>query len=126
MIQTITLLPKAPQSTDPSNFRTNADLFVAALNVFDDEINTVISQINTTFSTINSAVITANASALAAQTAANFQGTWSSATAYSAGQSVLYSGKTYFALLAGTNKNPTDTTYWMQVGTDADISALVV
>lgn len=105
-IPSITLLPTAPQSTDPTNFRTDADLFVAALNVFDGEMNNTIAGINAVLPSLD-----------VASAAVNFQGTWSSATAYTIGQSVVYSGVSYAAILAGTNKQPdTNPTYWMPTG----------
>ena len=105
-IPTITLLPTAPQSSSPADFRIKADLFVAALNVMDDELNATIAGINT----ISPALDAASANV-------NFQGTWNSGTAYTVGQSVILSGITYVAILAGTNQNPsTATTYWLPTG----------
>lgn len=101
-IPIISLLPTAPQSSDPSNFRANADLFVAALNTFDNEMNATVEGINAILPSLD-----------AASVAVNFQGTWNSATAYTAGQSVAYLGITYLAILPSTNQDPTAaTTYW--------------
>lgn len=114
--ETITPLPTAPTTSDPTNFRARGDAFLAALNTFDDEMNTVISEINTTAQTINDAETSAVQAKDAAVSSANFVGIWSSATAYTVGQSVYYNGIIYRALQAGTNQQPdTQTTYWASI-----------
>jgi hypothetical protein len=43
----------------------------------------------------------------------NWRGAWSSATAYAANDAIAYSGSSYIATQAGTNKEPdTQTSYW--------------
>lgn len=111
--ETITELPIAPSTSDPVNFRSRADLFLASLNTFDNEMNTVISEINSTAQTINSAETSAVQAKDVAVASANFIGTWSSDTAYTIGQSVAHNGNVYRAILASTNQTPTNTTYWV-------------
>lgn len=119
--ETITELPIAPSTSDPVNFRSRADSFLAALNTFAPEMNTVISEINSTAETINDAEISAVQAKDAAVASANFLGTWSSATAYTVGQSVYYSGIIYRALQGGTNKQPdTQTAYWASIATASE------
>lgn len=106
LIPTITLLPQAPQSSSPANFRTDADVFVAALNIFDDEMNEAISGINAILPSLD-----------AASSAANFKGDWASVTTYAVGQSVFYLNITYMATQGGTNKQPDiEPLYWMATG----------
>jgi len=45
--QVISALPAAPSTTDPANFDTEGDAFVAALSTLRSEINTFSSQANT-------------------------------------------------------------------------------
>jgi len=105
-IPAITLLPTAPTTADPTTFRARGDAFLTALNTFDDEMNSTIGGVNAILPALD-----------ASSAAVNFQGTWSSATAYIVGQSVVYLGITYVAILAGTNQNPTTaTTYWLPTG----------
>ncbi len=119
--ETITPLPIAPSTSDPVNFRARGDAFLSALNQFDDEMNTVISEINSTAQTINDTETSAVQAKDAAVSSANFQGTWSSGTAYTVGQSVAHNGIIYRALQAGTNQQPdTQTAYWVSIATASE------
>ena len=48
---TITALPTPPTRSDPANFRTRADAFMAALPTFATETNTVADEVNTNATT---------------------------------------------------------------------------
>ena len=85
---TITALPTpVPQRSDPVNFASRADLFLAALPTFATETNLVASEVNANASTASSqagiAVSAANAATDAASQSlatANFKGEWSTLT----------------------------------------------
>lgn len=118
--QTISNLPPAPQSTDPTNFRTKADAFVAALNTFEDQLNLAIPQmnaleanINTIYASAASASASASDSALSAQGSANYQGIWTS-KGYALGQTVSdANGIRWLCKLTHTTAQaPTEGTYW--------------
>ena len=119
-IPIVTLLPTAPTMQDPISFRARGDAFLSSLNTFDDELNRTIAGINAILPALD-----------VASAAVNFQGAWSSGTAYIVGQSVALYGGAYVAILNNTNQNPsTATTYWLPTGISslavADISALIV
>jgi Carbohydrate-binding module family 5/12 len=48
-----------------------------------------------------------------------YLGAWSAVTAYVAGNQVSLNGSYYICILANTNEQPPDTTYWTLVGTSA-------
>ncbi len=52
--QTITVMPDAPQRSDPDNFANDADLFMAAMENLPVELNTFTGQANTLASEVNS------------------------------------------------------------------------
>lgn len=112
--QTITTPPTPPQTSDPINFRVRGDAFLSWIVVFFSQLVVLISQINSTATTVNDDATTASNAKDAAVASANFQGTWSSATAYTIGQSVAYNNNVYRAILASTNQIPSSaTTYWV-------------
>jgi hypothetical protein len=120
--QTISNLPPAPQSTDPSNFRTKADAFVSALNTFEDELNLAIPQMNALETNVNNKEASATSSALVCTSAANFQGTWTNQTTV-VGQSWAYNGLVYLVLVAGNTSPTTSPSNWMSLGIDAQTHA---
>jgi len=103
---TITTLPTPPTSADSATFSTRADNFLAALPTLQSQLVNYASEANQTALDLNAAQVAANA-------AANFRGTWSSATAYTVGQSVLFSGFVYTALTNNTNQQPPNATHWV-------------
>lgn len=103
---TITTLPVAPSSADPANFDVRADAFLSALEPLTTQFNSFAGQANATANDVNAASV-------AATDAANFRGTWSSATAYTVGQSVLFNGVVYTALTNNTNQTPPNATHWV-------------
>ena len=121
--QTIGAISTAPQlGVDTKEvFVEKAETVWGELKLRVPELNTAFSQVNTTEASINakeaSAVASASAaanSALVATASANFKGSWSSATAYTVGQSVLGADNAFYVcLVAHTNQNPTSTSgYW--------------
>jgi hypothetical protein len=118
--QTISNLPPAPQSTDPSNFRPKADTFVAALNTFEDELNLAIPQMNALETNVNNKEASATSSALVCTSAANFQGTWTNQTTV-VGQSWAYNGLVYIVLVAGNTSPTASPSNWMSLGIDTQI-----
>jgi hypothetical protein len=113
--QTISNLPPAPQSTDPTNFRAKADVFVSALNTFEDQLNLAIPQMNALEDNVNNKESSASASALVCMSAANFQGTWTNQTTV-VGQSWAYNGLVYLVLVAGNTSPTTSPSNWMSLG----------
>lgn len=65
--QTISALPTPPTSTDPTNFSTRADAFVAALPTLQTQFNIFAAQANSTASDINGAALNADGSRQLAQ-----------------------------------------------------------
>jgi hypothetical protein len=120
--QTISNLPPAPQSTDPTNFRTKADAFVSALNTFEDELNLAIPQMNELETNVNSKEASASASALVCTSAANFQGNWTNQTTV-VGQSWAYNGLVYLVIVAGNTSPTASPSNWMSLGIDAQTHA---
>lgn len=119
--QTITTPPPAPSSNDIPTFKAKFDAFLAWMVVFVSQLVTLISQINSTATTVNNDATTASNAKDAAVASANFLGTWSSATAYTVGQSVAYNGIIYRVLQAGTNQQPdTQTAYWVSIATASE------
>lgn len=114
--QTFSAPPTPPSSTDKTNFRVRYDAFLAYIQTLGTGLSAFITQANALETNVNAKEASAVAAQIAAAASANFQGVWSSATAYTIGQSVSHNGITYRALLAGTNQNPaTATTYWTPV-----------
>lgn len=64
--QSITALPDAPATTDPANFDTEADAFVASLATLRSEINTWAGQANTVAGEVSTNATNADADATAA------------------------------------------------------------
>jgi hypothetical protein len=120
--QTISNLPQAPQSTDPTNFRTKADAFVSALNTFEDQLNLAIPQMNALEDNVNTKEASATSSALTCTTSANFQGTWTNQTTV-VGQSWAYNGIIYRVLVAGNTSPTTTPANWISLGIDAQTHA---
>jgi hypothetical protein len=110
--QTISNLPQAPQSTDPTNFRTKADAFVSALNTFEDQLNLAIPQMNALETNVNNKEASATSSALACTSSANFQGTWTNQTTV-VGQSWAYNGNIYRVLVAGNTSPSASPANWI-------------
>lgn len=67
----ITLLPTPPTRSDPANFNTRADEFLAALPTFGTEANTLASDVNTKQSQANTSASDAATSASTASTKAS-------------------------------------------------------
>jgi hypothetical protein len=91
----VTALPTPPQRSDPVNFPSRGDAFLAALPTFQTETNAVAANVaaNATDAASNSTASAASAAAaLASQTAAAAS---AQAAAASAGASIWVSGTTY-------------------------------
>ena len=80
----ITALPAAPSRSDPTNFATKADLWVAALDTFTSEANALQADVNSKQTTASTAATNASNSAAAAAasatTALNAPGTTATST----------------------------------------------
>lgn len=121
--QTITDIPTPPSSSDATNFRTRADAFMASLDTLATELNTFGIQANALETNVNAKEASTVLASQAAVSSANFKGTWSSATAYVIGESVVYSGVIYRSLLNGTNQTPSSSpTYWVSVSVASGIA----
>ena len=68
---TITSLPTPPTRSDPTNFASRADDFLAALPTFASQTNAVASEVNAANATAMSSASAASASATAASTSAS-------------------------------------------------------
>ncbi len=116
---TITALPSPPTTTDPTNFATRADAFVAALPTFVTEANATGAAATSAASTATTAAATAADAKIAALAAANFKGAWSTLTGPAAvPYSVSYSNR-YWMLLSNisdiTVKLPGTATEWQEI-----------
>ncbi len=102
----ITALPTPPTRTDPANFATRADAFMAALPTFATEANALQADVNakqvaTSTSAAEAAVSLAETqlASEAALDAANFKGYWNTLTgALNKPASVIHSGKFWILL----------------------------
>lgn len=102
----ITALPTPPTRSDPFNFATRADAFLAQLPQFADEANALATQVNTYASnasisaaTALAAANTAQGAASSAQAVSNYAGEWSTLTGgYSPPISVSYQNQFYTLL----------------------------
>lgn len=81
---TITALPTAPSRADPANFRTRADVFMAALPTFATETNTVAGEVNTNATNAATSASTATTQAGTATTQAGNASASAAAAAASA------------------------------------------
>jgi hypothetical protein len=130
----ITTLPTPPSSTDSATFSTRADAFLAALPTLQSQLNSYAGEANSTQTAINAsqtaaatsvtnaanqvtlATDQANLSSQSAQVstaAANFRGAWLGTTAYTVGQSVLFNGQIFIALVNNTNVTPVSGATWI-------------
>lgn len=73
---TITALPSPPSTSDPANFATEADAFIAALPTFVTETNTVAGEVNTNAATATTKAAEALASANNAAASTAFAMRW--------------------------------------------------
>lgn len=131
---TITPLPTPPsRSTDPTNFATEADAFVAALPEFVSDANAQAAYLDnlatTTEATLQGLVDdaegfadAADASAIAAANSANiaaavadYQGAYNAGTTYQIGQSVSYNGDLYVANTVNTGVTPVNGANWYMI-----------
>ena len=113
--QTITTPPPAPNraTDDQATFSTKADALAAYLVTLISDVNGFSSQVNTTQGQVNASETSAGQSAQVATGAANFKGAWSGATAYTVGQSVLFQGQIFLALVNNTNVTPVSGATWI-------------
>lgn len=81
--QTITDLPTPPSRSDPANFVSRADTFLASLDDLASEINTWAGQANSTQTSVNNAESSAIAAKNAAEAAQNAATSTAGATVYS-------------------------------------------
>ncbi len=111
----------SPSRAAPATFSADMDTRLSEENSRITQMNAQSEENNTINTNVNakeaSAVASASAAAnseLAATASANFKGSWSSATAYTVGQSVLGADNAFYVcLVAHTNQNPTTTSgYW--------------
>lgn len=120
MVDTLSTLPEAPSLSDQANFDSEADAFVAALTVLQQQFNVSIGQFNTDFGTFNVNAADIVAAADSAVAAANFQGDWSSLTgAFTAGHSVNHNNLRWSAntnIADVTASEPGVSGDWDQVG----------
>ncbi len=94
---TITALPTPPSTSDPANFDTRADAFLAALPTFRSEVNTVAGEVNTAASTATTAAGTATAGGATATAQAVLAAASAAAAAASAGATLWVTGTNYTA-----------------------------
>ena len=133
--QTITALPTAPSRQDPTNFVSEGDAFLAAMEGIPAEVNTWGGQANTLATAANSAQTgaelaethaetaetNAEASATAATATANAT-IYAVGTTYAAGDVVLDPGNSYQAYTSqqtantGNTPNTDDGTWWEPPG----------
>lgn len=117
---TITPLPTPPsRSTDPTNFATEADAFVAALPEFVTDANAQAAYLDGVASAVDADAAAAAASATAAANSANvaasvadYQGAYNAGTTYQIGQSVSYNGDLYVANTVNTGVTPVSGANW--------------
>lgn len=94
---TITALPTPPSTSDPANFDTRADAFLAALPTFRSEVNTVAGEVNTNATTATTGATTATAQATTATNKALEAANSAAAAAASAGATLWVTGTNYTA-----------------------------
>ena len=102
----ITALPTPPSRTDPANFASRADAFMAALPTFATEANALQTDVNAkqvaTAASAAEAAVSLSETKLASQAAldaANFKGYWNTLTgALNKPASVIHSGKFWILL----------------------------
>jgi hypothetical protein len=134
--QTITALPTAPSRQDPTNFVSEGDAFLAAMEGIPAEVNTWAGQANTLATAANSAQTgaelaethaetaetNAEASATAATATANAT-IYAAGTTYAAGDKVMDSTADYEAFVSqaagniGHTPSSDSGTYWKPVDT---------
>jgi hypothetical protein len=125
----ITALPTPPQRSDPGNFPTRGDTFMAALPLFATEANALAADVTAkqglaATSASNAATSETNAAASAASAAATSGVVaWVSGTTYSPGNNVysLINYKTYRRITsgAGTTDPSSDPTNWSLISVGA-------
>ena len=120
----ITALPTPPTRSDPVNFSTRADAFLAALPTFASEANALQTDVNNKQVTASTAATNAAASEVAA---ANSSGAtiWVSGTTYAIG-AVRFSPSTYRSYRrktagAGTTDPASDPTNWAVLSGTGDV-----
>lgn len=125
--QSITDLPPPPSSADAANFRTKADVFMAALDDFAAELNAFSNQANALEENVNTKESSAVAAALAASISANFKGTFVQGTSAAlAGESWHYSGIIYRCLTNTSNNPITEPTSWISMSMDDQIHSAFI
>lgn len=100
---TITALPTPPSTTDPVNFDSRADAFLAALPTFQAETNAVATEVNNANTTAQGAAATATAAASLA-TATTGAALYNSGTSYTQWQAAIsaVNGRLYRRNVAGS------------------------
>ena len=125
--QEITSLPAAPERSDPDNFASKADAFLAGMEDMPAELNAFATQANTLASDVNDNAASASTSANTAAAAAN-QTIYSASTTYAAGAIVQDPSDDYKAYTSqqgsntGHTPNSDDGTWWELYSKGADIS----
>lgn len=123
MTSRIDPLPDAPSRSDPANFASEADVFVAALPGFAEQANALADEVEDN-ATDAAEAATVSQSARAgselardiAVAAANYQGDWIVGENYSRGESVSHAGQRWFSKQNGNLGNePTPGAWWTAV-----------
>lgn len=92
---TITALPTPPSRSDPANFASRGDAFLAALPTFGSEANAVASEVNANAGTATTQAGIATTKAGEASTSASQASNSAAAAAATAGATGWVSGTTY-------------------------------
>jgi hypothetical protein len=113
--QAVTVGPPAPNraTDDQASFSLKADALAAYLVIIAPELNQFSAQANALQTDVNVREQLSVNSANVATGAANFRGAWSSATAYTVGESVLFNGQIFIALVNNTNVTPVSGATWV-------------
>ena len=111
---TVTPTPNSPTfPEDIDIYNSEMPSVITQQRLLTTQINTLIPQLNTLETNVSTLEANTSTVASIAQSIANFQGAWSSITAYTIPASVSLGGVVYMAIQPSTNHTPPNTTYWI-------------